>query len=379
MSSKSKRDDLTFAKEFESLVRRKPILETLKHPAVTDSVSEEFEQIYKSTLQVKAEDRIGSGFWVAWAESRYIVTNAHVIGNCSECTVQIRDRLFIERYQVSVAAIDHVHDVAILVPQPTEEAHQGDDEDSSPATLSATHSLNIGESPRPGDSVAICGYPLACNGRRLLRGLVSGYEVLTIENIDNVSVVIQAPVNQGNSGGPVCNSEGEVCGVIWAIARRVRNANVTSDELDTLDVIERAITPTDGFGFALDPIWIKSMLRTFDYIHHQTQSKLIEKYAPKEIEFSREDFVELQRQCVSNAAPDSMSTIGVFHYSPETESISLGWRGKEQLTLNVPDAWINLAKDICANGGHFVLHGYHLRLYRQRYHGWIVPRILKLI
>ncbi len=345
----------------------------LNHPLTQGKVNKKYEKLFNSTVRVAVGDSIGSGFWIVWGGERYIVTNAHVVGLSHLCTCEVQYLFVVKSFDARVVAVDHVHDIAVLLPLDDEVEASRDENNAAEESSLEANALELGESPLPGDTVAICGFPLGCESPRLLKGLVSGYEGLEIEGVPNISVVVQGPVNIGNSGGPVVDEDGRLCGVIWAINRRVRNTGVSSDELQTVDVIERSLTATDGFGLALDPIWIEAMLKTFSHLRNTTESNLIEKFLPKERRMSREDFVQLQRQCADGKRPDNCSTIGVFHYSPDDEVISLGWRGKEQLALDAPAAWIQLAKTMCDGGGHFVLHGYHVRLYRKMYSGWIVP------
>jgi S1-C subfamily serine protease len=64
------------------------------------------------------------------------------------------------------------------------------------------------QSPTVGDDVVFSGYPLATPGMVTNRGMVSGFD-------DSSSVIlIQAPINKGNSGGALLNGQGQVIGLV---------------------------------------------------------------------------------------------------------------------------------------------------------------------
>lgn len=130
----------------------------------------------------------GTGFRVS-SEGHYL-TNAHVVEGCKLITVG--------DLPARVAAIDENFDLALLLV--TGEAG------ASPARFA--------EKPaRLNSDITVVGYPLPdlLGGLNVTRGSVTSLKGM---GGDGVRMQISAPVQPGNSGGPVLNGEGLVVGVV---------------------------------------------------------------------------------------------------------------------------------------------------------------------
>jgi serine protease Do len=82
--------------------------------------------------------------------------------------------------------------------------------------------------PLVGEAVTVAGFPL--------QGLLSGFQITTgtlasLSGLggDTSQFQITAPVQAGNSGGPVLDSAGRVMGVVVAKLNAIRTARVTGD------------------------------------------------------------------------------------------------------------------------------------------------------
>ena len=150
----------------------------------------------------------GSGFLVS--RDGGIVTNHHVVDGCAKVTVGRAGT----SHDATVRAVDADDDLALLkAPPGTGEA----------ATFS--------ESPRArlGEAVTVAGYPL--------HGLLSREFNVTSGNVsalagpgdDAKRLQITAPVQQGNSGGPLLDGAGNVIGVVVSKLDAVRAAKLTGD------------------------------------------------------------------------------------------------------------------------------------------------------
>lgn len=130
----------------------------------------------------------GTGFFVS--ESGHILTNEHVVENCSQ--------LRIGNKNADLIATDKTFDLALL--QVSGEAPE------AIATFSPAPA-------RLNSDVTVVGFPLSSilNGVNVTRGAVSsqyGFQG------DATRMQITAPVQSGNSGGPVIAADGEVVGVV---------------------------------------------------------------------------------------------------------------------------------------------------------------------
>lgn len=140
---------------------------------------------------------LGSGFFVD--DGGYIVTNNHVIDGASNITVVLHDG---KELQASLVGTDAKTDLALL---------KVDAGEIPPA-------LGFGDSDRArvGDWVLAIGNPFGLGGSATA-GIISarGRDIRSGPYDDYLQ--IDAPINSGNSGGPVFNAGGEVIGVNTAI------------------------------------------------------------------------------------------------------------------------------------------------------------------
>jgi serine protease Do len=143
---------------------------------------------------------LGSGFIVD--PSGYVVTNNHVVKNGTDIKVTLQDGTTLN---AKVVGTDPVADLAVL-------------------KVEAGHplpSVPFGDSAksRVGDWVVSVGNPFGLGGT-VTAGIVSasGRDVPSEEHSAYVDYLqIDAPINQGNSGGPTFNEEGQVIGINTAI------------------------------------------------------------------------------------------------------------------------------------------------------------------
>lgn len=133
----------------------------------------------------------GSGFAVA---RNIIVTNHHVVRGCGRVQVVQGDA----NYEARVLASDRASDLAAL------EVAEG-----------GLLPLSLADGPRElGESVTVLGYPLANvlgAELRVATGIVSGLSGVAG---DRRMLQISAPVQPGNSGGPVLDERGQVAAVV---------------------------------------------------------------------------------------------------------------------------------------------------------------------
>ncbi len=146
----------------------------------------------------EAPDRFGSGsgFFI---EGGYIVTNNHVVDDAKKMTVVLDDG---RELQATLVGTDPKTDLAVL----------------KVTGNNIPRGLPWGDSKtaRPGDSVFAVGSPFGL-GNTVTAGIVSARG----RNINSGSyddfIQVDAPINQGNSGGPLFDQSGAVIGVNSAI------------------------------------------------------------------------------------------------------------------------------------------------------------------
>jgi S1-C subfamily serine protease len=154
----------------------------------------------------------GSGFYVD--SKGHVLTNAHVVDGCGA--------IVINRSRFQIHSVDPANDLAIL---------------AGPAGGQFIK-FRDGRGIRIGDTVVAMGFPL----RNILGSGIQATsgEVSALSGIKNDSRYLQisAPVNPGNSGGPLLDSSGNVVGVVTA-------------KLDAIEMARRTGSLSENINFAL--------------------------------------------------------------------------------------------------------------------------------
>ena len=140
----------------------------------------------------------GSGFIID-GEEGLVVTNNHVIENSDNIYVNMQDG---ERFTASLIGADPRTDVALLKIESDE-------------TLPSV-SFGNSDQARVGDWVIAIGNPLGLGGT-VTAGIVSARSRNIQAGPYDDFIQTDAPINRGNSGGPLFNIDGEVIGINTAI------------------------------------------------------------------------------------------------------------------------------------------------------------------
>ena len=154
-----------------------------------------------------AQKALGSGFVVS--PKGYIVTNSHVITTAGDGSVaQPADRVYVEfqdhdRVEAKIVGWDVFDDVGLIRVAPSAHA-------LAPVPLGDSAAVTVGE------PVAAIGSPFG-NENSLAVGVVSATKrsVDSLTSRFNLVDAIQtdAPINHGNSGGPLFDARGRVIGI----------------------------------------------------------------------------------------------------------------------------------------------------------------------
>ncbi len=148
----------------------------------------------------------GSGFFVS--SKGDVLTNAHVVRDCRQVRVPAAGTA------AKVAAIASGNDLALV---------------TTGATPTGVAVFKEGRGARLGDEVVVAGYPLRgilSSGLNVTTGTVSALSGL---RDDTNTLQITAPVQPGNSGGPLLDASGHVIGVVVAKLDAIELARWTGD------------------------------------------------------------------------------------------------------------------------------------------------------
>lgn len=154
----------------------------------------------------------GTGFGIS--SNGIIVTNYHVIDGANKIIVRGVNSDFNKTYNAKILVSDKNNDIAII---------QIDDYGfSTIGTIPYTIKTSLGE---VGENIFVLGYPLRStmgDEIKLTNGIISSR---TGFQGDVTSYQISAPVQPGNSGGPLFDKEGNLIGIINAKHTGAENAS----------------------------------------------------------------------------------------------------------------------------------------------------------
>ena len=150
-----------------------------------------------SGLGSQQTSALGSGFVID--KTGHIVTNYHVVEGADVVTVSFSNR---DTVKAEVVGTDPSSDIAVLRVNTAASA-------LTPLPLGNSDAVEVG------DPVVAIGNPFGLD-RTVTAGIVSALQrLITAPNRFTIDHVIQtdAPINHGNSGGPLLSSRGQVIGV----------------------------------------------------------------------------------------------------------------------------------------------------------------------
>lgn len=199
------------------------------------SAASAVEDAEQSVVLVSAGSGWGSGFAVGKSgeNPQYIITNCHVItdgsGNVYDDITVYFSAAANKYVSAEVVAADTSKDLCVLeLPEPTSER--------KPATLCKSDSVS------KGDEVFVLGYPAySLAGKNYVtfdtkditsaKGSISQKTRVNNSGAIGTNVYMtDAVIDNGNSGGPMINANGEVIGIAsWSIASKDESGNNRTD------------------------------------------------------------------------------------------------------------------------------------------------------
>src|SRR5256714_342262 len=170
-----------------------------QHPFFDDPFFQDFfggraPQTQQQPQRELRQQALGSG--VVISPDGYIVTNHHVVDGAQEITVELTDR---RSFPAKVVGTDPPSDLAVL---------KIDAKDLPVLTLGDSDKVRVG------DIVLAVGNPLGI-GQTVTSGIISAKGRRTGLSDGSFEDFLQtdAPINQGNSGGALVNTSGELVGI----------------------------------------------------------------------------------------------------------------------------------------------------------------------
>ena len=180
----------------------------------------------KAIEEAQPKEWTGTGFALT---NNYIVTNNHVVDGAKSINIQGINGDFNNKYSAEVISTDKVNDLAII-------KVKGVNIQSN----SIPYAVKTGTS-EVGEEVFVLGYPLTSTmGEeiKLTTGVISsktGFQ-------GDVSIYqISAPIQPGNSGGPLFDSKGNVIGIVSAKHKGAENVGYAIKTSYLKNLMESAV------------------------------------------------------------------------------------------------------------------------------------------
>ena len=182
--------------------------------AAPGSVTAAAQTVMPSTVDIRTTVAQGEaeGSGVVLDANGDILTNNHVVAGARDISVTMSDG---SEHPATVVGTSPSYDIAVIRLQGVSGL--------TPATLGQSSSLQVGQ------PVVAIGSPRGLTGT-VTTGIVSAQNrTVTVQGENGEAVVYNglqtdAPINQGNSGGPLVNLDGQVVGINSAIETSGQNA-----------------------------------------------------------------------------------------------------------------------------------------------------------
>lgn len=180
-----------------------------RNVTITDTgIAEAVDKVYDAVVVVSTysdDTYVASGTGFVYrheGDTYYLLTNYHVIEDGNHVTVTFTDGSIVE---TEIIGFDEYQDIAVL-------AIESDDEYT-------VAEIGNNDETRIGDTTFAVGAPLdSAYSWTVTRGIISGKDRMVEVSMDNGNYIMKtlqtdAAINSGNSGGPLCNANGEVIGI----------------------------------------------------------------------------------------------------------------------------------------------------------------------
>ena len=270
----------------------------------------------------------GSDFVIS--EDGYILTNYHVVEDAYTGGYEVKVMFYDgSTYTAEIKGFDRNNDIAVLKIDAT---------GLDAAELGSSDSLYVG------DTVYAVGNPLGELSYSMTSGMVSATDrLITTEEGTMTMFQIDAAVNEGNSGGPVYNTSGQVVGVVTAKSNEDGTEGLgfaipIDDAVRIANSVisgERSLDAETGDAYlGITPADVDSMAAQYygfpegAYVRTVTEGSAAEK-----ADIKVGDIIT-QLDGYDIGSSDELRQELLFHSAGETVDIVV-WRSGEYLTLSI--------------------------------------------
>jgi serine protease Do len=207
----------------EMEIRDSSSLQPTQDTVIKETAKNPIEYVTNCTFTIKGSKRIGSGFLIS--PGGYALTCKHVVEDVPNLTALLNDQ---QEAQLNVISLSSKYDLAlvqVMVPN------------KMPFL-----SIRDAESLAPGDRLFAVGASAGLQST-VTDGVFTGFR--NIESVRGTFIQFSAPLNPGNSGGPLVDANGMVVGVV------------------SLKFLSQQGMPVSGVGFAVPSAQVKEEYSTY--------------------------------------------------------------------------------------------------------------------
>lgn len=263
---------------------------------------------YKSPWKLaKRKNVVGSGVII---ENRYILTNAHVVSNAKVIEIKKVDER--KRYYAKIKYISHQSDLALL-------------EMYDKNFFTNTKPLKISSQAKEGDKVIAAGYPQASIDLSITKGEIVKfkYQPYSLSDENLLALELDIVIQEGNSGGPVLNSNKEIIGIAMQMPEDSPTTAyaIPSFIINTFleDIKDKKV---DGFHSNANSYQSLENKTLQNYYKTNKSGMLVTSLDIKEKQLKVDDIIfEINDEKVSDSS--EVKFFSQFHKKPVGESISL--------------------------------------------------------
>lgn len=180
-----------------------------------------------------ARGSTGSGFFIS--RDGHVLTNAHVVQGCGDVSIRPAQG---GSAPAKILSLSEHDDLALL---------------KADIKAGSVASLRANPSPRAGESIVVYGFPLSGLLSSAGNATTGGISAVAGLRNDSRHLQISAPVQPGNSGGPLLDMSGNVVGIVFSKLNALKVARTTEDIPQNINFAIKASVAAnflDAGGFA---------------------------------------------------------------------------------------------------------------------------------
>lgn len=249
----------TFAKIDQNIILKIEFYDRSRQLNVQSAFIKLYPELNSNGSDNSSGRPIATGSGVLISKNGYIATNAHVVAGGKSFDISMNGPNSTKvSYKASIVLVDKVNDIAVLKI----------DDDFTPRDLIP---FELNTQPTVGEDIFTIGFPLSSlmgNNYKVSKGIIGANTGVK----DDVRFLqISAPLQPGNSGGPLFNTKGELLGLTTAVLNE-----------------DAAGTKVENVNYAIKVIYLKSICEMIPDFESEFTNDVSELSFEKQVEYLKD-------------------------------------------------------------------------------------------